>query len=371
MQGSIRQTRPARWTRVTLLAALAVLAGCRTVSRLPVMNSGPAAPTVLAPTSTAEQVIATVNANTARVQSYSTNNASISIPGLPHLPLLQGNIAYQRPQRFRFQARALTGPEVDFGSNDERFWLWARQMKDQNGQAPLYTVRHDQYATSAARGMMPIEPQWIIEALGLITIDPATTQAPMPQADGGLQLRSTINSPRGVLTRVLVVDPHGWVTQQSIVDPQGALLASATAEQFYYDPQMQVSLPRVVTIRVPAAELALRIDTGRATLNRAAGDPNRLYQPPALPGHPVIDLGASGPVAQSAPPGPPVHVAAAEPMMKPLKPVTQAAWSTQAVDPAVNGFAAPTSVPTPLAPQAVGTAGVGNQGLPPGGVALP
>lgn len=306
---SVAPTAMAYALLTALFTGLLVLtAGCRTTtSMIPGYNPGPPAPEILAPTSTAEQVIAAVNQNTARVRSYVTNNASISVLGLPNLPLLTGNIAYEQPQRFRFTARALTGPEVDFGSNDERLWLWARQMKGPDGRSPLYTVRHDQYASSGAQNMLPVEPRWIIESLGLVTINPGTAQPPLPRPDGKLEVRTVEVSPRGQLTRVFVIDPHGWVTEQSIVDPQGTLLASATAEQFRYDPQTQVSLPEVVTVRVPAAELGLRINVGAAVVNAATGDPNQVFQPPVMQNHPVVDLGGlqqpgSSPTAQGVTP---------------------------------------------------------------------
>jgi hypothetical protein len=348
-----------RWALLLTLLFAPPLAGCRSVSQLSGFSTGPTAPQILAPTSTADQVIAAVNQNTARVQTYVTNNASISVPGFPNLPLLQGNIAYERPQRFRFQARALTGPEVDFGSNDERFWLWARRMTTPDGQSPLYTVRHDQYATSGVQNMMPVEPQWIIDALGLVTIDPSTAQPPMPRGEN-LEVRTIQYGPRGPLTRVLLIDPHGWVIQQSIVDAQGTLLASATAEQFRYNPQTQVSLPEVVTVRVPAAELALRINTGSVVVNGPTGDPAMLWQPPVMPNHPVVDLGAM-----------PTGTA----MSPPSQPAPQAHWNDR--NQAAPRLAAltpqqPASVPSAYQlPAPALPAPQGAYQLPAGGVSLP
>ncbi|MCA9240727.1 MAG: hypothetical protein KDA37_11030 [Planctomycetales bacterium] len=288
---------------VLALCAAIAAPGCRSVSRLTSASAGPPPPVVLPPTATAEQVVAVVNQNTQRVQSYVTNNASISVPGFPNLPVASGSIAYERPLNFRFQARALTGPEVDFGSNTERFWLWAKQMTGPDGRSPLYTVRHDQYASSGAQNMMPIDPQWIIEALGMVTINQATMQPPLPRNDGGFEVRYLQDSPRGPLTRVLVIDSHGQVTQQSVLSPQGALLASATASQFRYDPQTAVSLPRVVTVQATAADLSLKINTGDVSVNGVVGNPAVLFQPPVMQNHPVVDLGASlGQVSQAGAP---------------------------------------------------------------------
>ncbi|TWT73624.1 hypothetical protein Pla123a_39620 [Posidoniimonas polymericola] len=371
---------------------LLITSGCRsTSSMLSSYAPGPPAPQILAPTATADQVIAAVNQNTARIRTYLSNNASISVLGLPNLPLLSGNIAFEQPQRFRFTARALTGPEVDFGSNDERLWLWARQMKGQDGQSPLYTVRHDQYASSGAQNMLPIEPRWIIEALGMVTITPGAAQPPMPRSDGKLEVRAVEVTPRGQLTRIYVIDPHGWVTEQSIIDQNGTLLASATADRFRYEPQAQVSIPEVVTVRVPAADLGLRIDVGSAVVNAATGDPNQVFQPPMMQGHPVVDLGATAPQgfgaagpAQPAAPstqqlgwqpqGASVAMAAAAPTMPPPSymtpslPPTSAPIATAA--PPASQQAAPTMTPAapPLnAPVAAPAPQPSVYRLPPGG----
>lgn len=283
---------------LVLIAAVLLVTGCRSAMRVPGFSSGPMAPQVITPTATAEQVAAAVNQNTARVNTYVTNNASIRIPGLPNLPLIQGNIAYQRPRRFRLQAgTALTGSDFDLGSNDQMFWLWSKQ----NEPPALYVARHDQYNASAARSMMPVEPDWVIDALGLVTIDPGNAQPPVPMQDGSLELRTTSQGPRGPVTRVLSIDPtRAWVKRQDVYDAQGNLLASAVAEQFRFHEAAQVSLPRRVTLRIPAAQLALTIDVGDVVVNGPVSD--RLWQTPTIQDVPTVDLGAAPPTGVSAAP---------------------------------------------------------------------
>ena len=77
---------------------------------------------------TREQIVAAVNQNSARINSLTVTNATISIPDALGLPLLSGNIAAERPGRFRLTAAtAVTGQELDVGSNDELFWMWIRR----------------------------------------------------------------------------------------------------------------------------------------------------------------------------------------------------------------------------------------------------
>src|SRR5688572_26828382 len=88
-------------------------ATCTRTIRSPFAPWAPPAPEVLAAGSSLDQVIAAVNQNSAKITSFQTNNASITVPGMPAIPLLKGNIAAQRPGRVRLQASTLMGPEVD------------------------------------------------------------------------------------------------------------------------------------------------------------------------------------------------------------------------------------------------------------------
>jgi hypothetical protein len=315
---------------------------------------GPAAPVVLQGTPTAQQIVAAVNANTARVNSYYTTSAKFTVPGMAGIPMLRGNIALERPLNFRLTAGiALTGgDEIDMGSNSELMWLWVRR----NDPAALFFCRHDQFANSGARQVIPIDPTWIGDALGLVQLNPAAEyQGPVVRPDGHLELRSPIASPSGPMTRVIVVDAtRAWVIEQHLYNSTGgAPVASAIAEDFRYDETVQVSLPRRVTIRMPASDLALTIDVGQVALNVAIPNPAVMWSPPALEDYPRVDLGTmpagmafdprSIPATNTLPPVQPQSVAAA--------PVATPPTNLQPV------MLPPTS--TPSAYQ-----------LPPGGIAL-
>ena len=115
----------------------------------PFVAQGPAAPQVLQPGASRDQIVAAVKQNSARVQSLSVSNASITIPDMMGLPILNGNIAAERPGRFRLKAGSIAGPELDLGSNDELFWLWVRR----NQPPAVYFCRHSQFANSNIRQM--------------------------------------------------------------------------------------------------------------------------------------------------------------------------------------------------------------------------
>ena len=282
------------------IATVALFAGSGASCHRPLLLNpfgpiGPSAPQVLAEGSTREQIIAAVNQNSARIHSLTATGASITIPHTLNLPLLNANIAAERPGRFRLTAgTAVTGQEIDLGSNDERFWMWVRR----NEPPGVYFCRHEQFANSAIRQMMPVEPAWLLSALGMVQIDPATVfDGPLPRGDGTVELRTWLPSASGTLSRVVRIDARrAWVVEQHVYDPTGqTLLASAVSETHQYYEREQVSLPQRVSLTLPTTGLAMKIDLGAVQINQLAGDPNQLWAMPALTGYPQYDLGGALP----------------------------------------------------------------------------
>lgn len=273
-------------------------ATCHRNFRSPFATNGPPAPEVLMPGASLDQIIAAVNQNAAKVQNYQTNNAIITVPGDALVPALRGNIAAERPNKIRLQAStALSGPEVDLGSNEELFWFWVKR----NEPPALYFSRHDQFAGSAAQQVIPIEPTWLFDALGFMQFAPTDShQGPVPHSNGSVEIRSVIQSRLGPLTRNTVIDARrALVLEQHIYDARGTLLASAVARSHQYYPVAGVSLPQEIDIRLPLAQMALTIDVGTVQVNQVT--PNAvLWKMPVLTGYQSIDLGTAPPNSVSA-----------------------------------------------------------------------
>jgi hypothetical protein len=318
-----------------LIAAVALFAGSgascqRPLTYNPFAAPGPAAPQVLPEVSTRDQIIAAVNNNSARVRSITATNASITIPDTMNLPILTANIAAERPNRVRITAgTALTGQEMDLGSNDQLLWMWVRR----NQPPAVYFCRHDQFANSAIRQMMPVEPSWLLSAMGMTDIDPTQiVDGPTPSSGGTVELRSIMPSASGNLQRITVIDARrAWVVGQYVYDPSGrTLLASAVAESHQYYPVEQVSLPQVISLKLPTAGMSLRIDMGRVAINQLSGDPAQLWAMPPFDGYQKIDLG--GAVPNTPIPGRPMsqQIPVQYPPPPSTAPIMPSAYKTQA-----------------------------------------
>ncbi len=255
------------------------------------------APRVLSPTPTLVEVANVVNGNTARVQSLYSADATISAPLTPSL---RATLAVERPRRLRLRAdTALTGAELDLGSNDQLFWLWAKRQ-----QPPaVFYCRHDQFINSSARQMLPIEPEWLIEALGLTTVDPqAQPQGPFDIGGGRLRVQTQRMGPQGPVSKVLIIDAtRGWVLEQHLYDQVGQHVASATSSNFMRDAATGAVLPRHIEIKYPAANFSISIDFRSLQVNTiAAANAQAFFEMPQYPGAPPVDL--ANPNFQ-APPG--------------------------------------------------------------------
>lgn len=243
-------------------------------------------PRALPPQPTLDQIITTVHDNTQRVRNYMAPQAVLSVPGVPRL---SAQVACEPPRRFRLRAQtAVSGSELDLGSNDDLFWLWIRRHEP----PVMLFCRHDQYAQSSARRLLPIRADWMPELLGLVRFDPGDHhEGPFPVPDGRLEVRSRITSPDGDLLKSTLIDgTTGLVTEQHLFTTTGERLASVRMSRHRVDPTSGAALPRMVEVSWPASGVNFSLELTAITTNMPAGDPGQLWQMPAYEGYAPVDL---------------------------------------------------------------------------------
>ncbi|MEC7564078.1 MAG: hypothetical protein VX738_00205 [Planctomycetota bacterium] len=271
-----------------LLAVLPWLTGCPSWNNYVQQHAG-LPPQAFQGKPTLEMIMTAVNTSQL-VHQLQTQNARISIPGAPSL---KANVIIDRPRRFRLTAGLFdfTRTEVDLGSNAERAWLWIREQPE----PAVYYVRHDQLASTAAKYYLPIDINWLTEAMGLIYLDPAAQhEGPFALEQGKYEIRTRITSPMGPLNRRLIVDDRfGWVLEQHLTLDNGKSLASVTAGKHSFYPRHGVSLPHRIHIQLfpgQQNQLTLQIDIPRYQINQNTGDASQLWTMPQYDGFPQIDL---------------------------------------------------------------------------------
>ena len=249
-RGSRQPVAVSRGLALLLVAASVASSGasCPNVLRGYQVGTMPL-PRALPPQASLDQVINAGHDNTQRGRSLMSTQAVLVVSGVPRL---SARVACEPPRRFRLQAQtSLTGPELDIGSNDDLFWLWLRQH-----QPPITAFcRHEQYAQSKARQLLPIRADWMPELLGLVNFRPEDTHdGPYPQADGRIEIRSRIDSGDGELVKSTILDgTTGLVAEQHLFTPAGERLASVRTSRYRVDPPSGATLPHLVEVSWPAS----------------------------------------------------------------------------------------------------------------------
>jgi hypothetical protein len=266
-------------------------------------------PQVLPAAATLDQVISVVNDNTARARSGVAAQAYLRVPGAPRLA---AEVAFEGPRRFHLKAGTrITGDEVDVGMNDELFWLWVRR-----GVPPaLYFCRHEQFAGSSARRILPVEPDWLVEALGLTTFAPYEEhQGPVSVGANRLRVLSRRRTSLGEMTKVTIVDAQrGLVLEQHLYDPQGQAIATAVTSNHIRDVATGVNLPRQIELRLPTTQMEMRIDVVDWQVNTLGPEHAGTWAMPDKTAEGFQNVDLADPSVQFMTPGQPLSGAAIDP----------------------------------------------------------
>ena len=243
-------------------------------------------PRVLPAQASLEQIVATVHDNTRRVRSYLAPQAVLAVPGVPRL---SAQVACEPPRRFRLRAQtAVTGNELDIGSNDALFWLWIRRHEP----PVMLFCRHDAYAQSAARKLLPLRADWMPELLGLVNFRAEDKhEGPYVLPDGRLEIRSRMVAPEGDMLKSTILDATtGLVMEQHLFTVAGERLASVRTSRHRVDPQSGAALPRLVEVSWPASGVEFQLELNTITTNAPASDPGQLWQMPSYEGYTPVNL---------------------------------------------------------------------------------
>ena len=199
-------------------------------------------------------------------------------------------------------------PEVDWlyrQADHELFWFWTQQLPGaQSAPKGVFYASHEDAKRLPMHQVLPIEPRWIIEALGVVSIDPAANNdGPYPRGADMIEIRTPVPTSQGDLTRSLVIhNRYGWVAEQKLIGPNGQVVAEAKASRHRYYPEHGVTLPEEVHIVLAPdqpQQMTLHIFVGQYLINQLNGDPKLMFEMPQIEGYPSINLAQM----LAAPPG--------------------------------------------------------------------
>ncbi|MGC6547747.1 MAG: hypothetical protein ACON5D_00235 [Rubripirellula sp.] len=285
MMTSLRNEKRVTWHLPLMGLLCFFICGGSTCSRQPPASLFPPPPPVFQAMPGLNELTQVMN-RTQSITQLSTNSASVEVLSMPDLPRLNATLNLQREKNFRLRASLpIVFAGIDMGSNSESFWFEVPEGVSKT----LYYARYDQYERQLSRAILPVDPTWMMDALGLVSLDPSAVVAgPITRTDGRLEIRTTQRKADGIYERVCILDPQaGYVTDQFLYSPTGALIARSHAENHGYYSEYQCSIPHRVEIHLtPAAgpPLSMKIEVGSYAVNQLlSGDPNLFTMPASAP----------------------------------------------------------------------------------------
>ena len=200
-------------------------------------------------------VDATMNVGTANAQSIG----------------LSGVILAEKPRNFRMKAGLLGKDEADIGSNGQEFWFWIAR----NPEPRQYYCAYKDLEEGRVQQMpLPIQPEWVMESLGMGQYGPAEKYQLELDKDGKmLRLIEKARSPSGqpvrkviVMHRKPMVEPQPQVTAYLLLDDAtGNEICSAHITAIKVD--HGVNVPYKMELRMPAQKMKMALKLDRRTVN--------------------------------------------------------------------------------------------------------
>jgi hypothetical protein len=116
---------------------------------------------------TSNELITYLNKNSQPIQTIESDNVDITVTQNGQPFGLSGRLAFQKGRNFRMVASAVGSTEADLGSNEQEFWFWMKR----NDPPDLFFCSYNDLP--AAQVKLPLQPDWIAEALCVQELNPA------------------------------------------------------------------------------------------------------------------------------------------------------------------------------------------------------
>jgi hypothetical protein len=293
-----------RFRLLVLVAALAPVVGCTSIKEWIERDRHPAKGTGELPPVEAERLVAFVNMRASRMQSLSANvRITASDHNVPLPATLTGSLAAQQPRNFRTRAKALAA-EVDLGSNAEQFWVYFDAPP-----RPMYVyASHADFQEGKAKlpGGIPFEPDWVMQALGMMPLSPNNQySAPPPdQKTRTYVLRWPATTPTGVsVVKEIVFDgdpatgSRPQVKRHVVRDTKGKVICYAEIKgaktvDLHNDPQQAVQYPTRVALKWEEQKFEMDLELSGVKVNdmSAADAGGAMFRRPNITSVQPIDL---------------------------------------------------------------------------------
>ncbi|HJZ55662.1 MAG TPA: hypothetical protein VKE74_11910 [Gemmataceae bacterium] len=275
-------------------------------------DSGPPRPrsTEKLPDVAPDRLVGYLNDRAARFHSVSYGDVRIQCSRVISLPPLEGDLVCSQPRSFRMVGQTkMPGAKFDLGSNEQQFWMYLQVPTEK----PVYVyASHTDFAEGRASlpGDMPFEPDWVMQALGMMTFpttapDPARPyQVRINERERTYTLWWQTKTPTGVPIRKeivfdgdMAVPPRPQVKRHVIKNDKDKLICSAEIKTAQLTSpgtgsQSVIEYPTRVVLRWEEQKFEMDLTLDKAQVNQTIPEEQarRVFSRPSIQNVKPIDL---------------------------------------------------------------------------------
>lgn len=251
-----------------LLTGCQFLLGCMNTEKWKINSKGPGGSGNFEAPATAPELIGILNSNTKNVQSLYCKEVYVQVQQDGQSIGTDGYLLYEKPRNFRLILKGPVGTEADFGSNTQEFWFHVKR------QSPsLYFCQHDQMQNSRAN--LPVQPDWIGEAMSVQELNPADGWQSTNTPDGlHAVLRKRVSGNKGepMVKSIYVARKEfgkvaaGKITQHRLDTADGKEIFTALIQEYQTEAGMTY-VPYKVQVNCKNEKLTMNLKLNGCQLN--------------------------------------------------------------------------------------------------------
>ncbi|MSQ96840.1 MAG: hypothetical protein EXR98_20120 [Gemmataceae bacterium] len=213
-----------------------------------------------------------LNENAKRVRTLQVNDLDVDATMDTQSFNLRGRIYAEKPKSFRMKVTLFGKDEVDIGSNPQEFWFWALKNPD---KYQYFCSYKDLNAGRVAMMPLPIQPEWVMETLGLGPYGPADKYQVESEGANLLRLVEKTKSPQGYPVRKVIVmnrkemkSPQPQITAFLLLDDAtGREICSAHITSTTQDHVTGAILPYRMELRMAKEKIKMALKLDGVTVN--------------------------------------------------------------------------------------------------------
>lgn len=189
-----------------------------------------------------EKSIERINSRNKKIKSIIAEGIRIKVNQKTSVNVF-GNLSMEKQKNFRLKIwHSMTGIEMDIGSNEEIFWFWSKRMTP----PALYFAKHEN--TNKTMLKAPLNPMWIMQSLGLNSIDLKNKEFKKIE-DNWAIVEKSISSTGDLVKIAILIDANkDLILGNYLYDKNFKLIASSEIKNYTIDSNTNSLVPKDILI---------------------------------------------------------------------------------------------------------------------------